>query len=104
MAAEVRWVQVLLSETNKVIANADCVNHVFLTHLKKAAGYAHLKEDVDLMNPDNSVLNLNQQPEARAKDLLEPGREYYLCKIEIDEPVRLWREEGEEELSTEAAQ
>ncbi|KAJ3052040.1 hypothetical protein HK097_006952, partial [Rhizophlyctis rosea] len=67
------------------LANPNCLCSVLLHHVKRACGFEHLIENVDLASETGEVIDLVSKPKEYARKFVEGRASYILVKVIGDE-------------------
>ncbi|KAJ3291721.1 hypothetical protein HK104_005859 [Borealophlyctis nickersoniae] len=63
------------------LVNPNCLSSVLLHHIKRACGFDHLIENVDLASETGEVIDLASKPKEYAKKYVEGRASYILVKV-----------------------
>ena len=75
------FVIVKYGANDEKLFNANCMNSVFLSHIKRSCGYEDTVENVDLATENGEVMDLLSRPKEYAKRYLEPRAAYILLRV-----------------------
>ena len=76
------WFNVKYGEDESALFNADCWAVVLLDYIKERCGYNHYDEPIDLVQLNNTPMNVREVPHGEsALTVLEPEATYILVKV-----------------------
>ena len=76
------WFNVKYGEDESALFNADCWACVLLDYIKERCGYNHFDEPIDLVQMNNTPMNVRDVPyRESALTVIEPKATYILVKV-----------------------